>query len=208
MLRKPILMNKLNKEKSQGKLVIGLIGTHTGAGVTHLGILLAVYLSECLGHKTAFIECGGNNDLKHLQEHFFHPEEEQYNQESFTLNRVTFHKNKRLQGLPEIIGDKYDCVILDLGTDLAKHKSEFLRCDKKIVIGSLAVWKTHELEKFINITAPIKNCEQWIYAIPFATKKTVREAEKKYKRIIQGVPYEPDPFLLTGNIIRLFQKLI
>jgi hypothetical protein len=208
MLREPILMKKLNKEKAQGKLIIGLIGTHTGAGVTHLGILLAVYLSECLGYKTAFIECGRKNDMKFLQEHFYHPGEEQYTQDFFALNRVTVYQNRSLAGLPEIIGDEYDCVILDLGTDLAKHKSEFLRCDKKIVIGSLAVWKTHELEKFINTTAHIKNCEQWIYAIPFTTKKAVREAEKKFKRIIYDIPYEPDPFLLSGSCIGLFQKFI
>lgn len=176
--------------------------------MTHLGILLANYLSECLGQKTAFIECQPGNDLQFLQLYFFGSSIDGYNPNSFTIHRVTFYKDRNLQGIPEIIGDKFDCIILDFGTDMVKYKSEFLRCDKKMVVSSLAVWKKHELERFINNSAHIKNCEQWIYAIPFAKNKVIKEGIKKLKRKIYGIPYEPDPFTLSDPVIHLFQKLI
>lgn len=208
MQREPILMRKLTKEKAQGKLVIGLIGTHNGAGVTHLGILLANYLSECLGQKTAFVECSPKNDLQYVERYFFDQSEDLYNHDYFIIRRVTFYKNRNLHGLPEIVGDKYDCVILDLGTDMVKNKSEFLRCDKKIVISSLAVWKMHELERFVSNNAHVKNSKQWIYAIPFSQSKPLKEGIKKLQRKIYGIPYEPDPFILSDEVIRLFQKFI
>ena len=208
MQRTPILMKKLARERSQGKLVIGLIGTHSGAGVTHLGLMLAHYFSEYQGQKTAYIECGHHNELDFLQQAFFDPAEDSYNRETFRLRRITFHKNRSLQGIPEIVGDQYDCVILDLGTDMAKHKSEFLRCDKKVVIGSLAIWKQHGFEKFINNYGHIKNSEQWIYVSPFTTDRSLKEAVKKLNKNIYGIPYEPDPFLLSEELIRFFQRIL
>lgn len=208
MQREPIFIKKLYKEKAGGKLVIGIIGTHSGAGVTHLGILLANYFSQYLGLKTAFVECGFRNGFQCLQQALLGPEEDVGNQDSFSLQRITFYGNRNLQSIPEIIGGRYDCVILDLGTDMAKNKSEFLRCDKKIVAGSLAMWKLHDLERFIVNSAHIKNSEQWVYAIPFTTEKVLKEAEKRLEKKMYGIPCEPDPFLLSGEIIRLFQRML
>ncbi|MGB8454845.1 MAG: hypothetical protein WCD89_21265 [Anaerocolumna sp.] len=208
MRREPILMKKLTKEKTQGKLIIGIMGTHTGAGVTHLGILLATYLSEYRGQRIAFIECSPRTDLQYLKQYFFDQTEDIDHQDFFTIRRVTFYQNKNLQGIPEIVGDKYDCVILDLNTDMVKNKSEFLRCDKKIIVSSLTVWKIHELDKFTGNTAHIKNCEQWIYAISFAQNKALKEGIKRLQKNIYGIPYEPDPFILTEEVIHFFQKFI
>lgn len=208
MRREPILMKKLKKEKVQGKFLIGLIGTHPGAGVTHLGIMLSNYFSEYLGRKTAFLECGSKGDFQYLQQHFYDPNESYCQQDFFTIHRVTFYKKRNMQGIPEIIGDQYDCIILDLGTDMVKNKSEFLRCDKKIVISSLAVWKKHEIERFIESTIHIKNSDQWDYVIPFADNTAVNKVSKKLQRKIYGAPYEPDPFLLTVSAINFFEKLL
>ncbi len=208
MQREPILMKKLMREKTHGKLVIGIIGTHRGAGVTHFGILLGNYLSGWLGQKTAILECSSRNDLQFLQQYFYDSSEDSYCRDSFSMHRITFYKNRNLQSIPEIMGERHDCVILDFGTDMVKNKSEFLRCDIKIVVSSLAVWKKHELERFINNHIYIKNCEQWIYVIPFMPNKVLKEAAKKLQRKIYGIPYEPDPFVLSDNAVHLFQKLI
>ncbi len=208
MRKEPILMKKLAGERIQGKLIIGVIGTHSGAGVTHLGILLANYLSQYMGQKTAFLECGPKNELQYLEQYFFEEPEDSFKQDSFTIRRVTFYKNKSLQGIPEIVGDSFDCIILDLGTDMAKNKYEFLRCDIKIVVSSLAVWKKQELERFAANTTHIKNNEQWAYVIPFAQNKVLKEAAKKLQRKIYRMPYEPDPFVLSADAIYFFRRLI
>lgn len=207
MQREPILMKKLDRDRARGKLVIGLIGTHSGAGVTHLGISLAAYFSEYQRRNTAYVECSSHNDLSNLQKNCTDISEDTCYQGFFTHRRVTFYKNRNLLNIPEIIGGQFECIILDMGTDIVKNKSEFLRCDKKIVVSSLAVWKRQELNKFILNTAHINNCEQWIYAIPFTTNKEIKEALKKQRKKLYAVPYEPDPFYLTKEVIQLFQRL-
>ncbi|MFU0825965.1 MAG: SAM-dependent methyltransferase [Lachnoclostridium sp.] len=208
MLRTPILMKKLDRDKIRGKLVIGLLGTNCGAGVTHFGLMMAHYFSEYQGQKTAFIECGYHNELEYLQRALFQTEENSYNGDFFRLGRITFYKNLNLQKIPEVVGGSYDCVILDLGTDMAKHKGEFLRCDKKVVVCSLAIWKQHELENFINNSMHIQDSNQWIYVSPFTTTRIRKEAVKKLGRTIYGIPYEPDPFFLSEEMILFFQKIL
>lgn len=209
MHKTPILHKKIARLSAhQGKLVIGILGTHKGCGVTHLGILLANYLSEYAGCRTAFLECSPQKDLQYLQDYIFGETEDGVEREAFKIHHVTYHNNIKDQDIAEIIGDAYDCVILDLGTDFLRYKNEFLRCDKRIIVSSLAIWKRHELEGFIKSTSHIKFNNQWIYAIPFGQSRDINKAVKDYKRKIYGVPYEPDPFILSTHMIQKLQKLI
>lgn len=209
MNKRPILHKRLAAiEAHQGKLVIGILGTHKGAGVTHLGILLANYLSEWLGRKTAFLECYPQKDLQYLQYYFYGETEGMEEKDCFPIHRVTYHNNVKEQAIAEIIGDDYDCVILDLGTDFQKSKNEFLRCDKKIVVSSLTIWKRHELENFLQKTNHIKYNEQWTFVIPFGQSRVIKKAAKELHREIYGGSYEPDPFSLSTDTIQLFRKLV
>lgn len=191
----------------QGKLIIGIVGTHKGAGVTHFGILLAQYISECLGLTTAYLECYPQDEIQYLQ-YFLKTSIDEKQEDSFSIHRVTYYKHIQDKKIGEIIGDQYDCVILDLGTDFTKGKNEFLRCDKKIVVSSLSLWKRHELENFIQHTNHIKNSEQWIYAIPFGETNDIKFYTKEFQRDFYGIPYEPDPYIISAATIQLFQKLI
>jgi hypothetical protein len=209
MQRVPILRKKLSRlEEQKGKLIIGIIGTHKGAGVTHLSILLSNYFGEWEGRKTALLECGHQKEMQYLQYSFYGRNKEEEEKETFQVHRVTFYKNVKEQAVAEIVGEDYDCVILDLGTDFVKSKSEFLRCDKKIIVSSFSTWKKSELERFINNTSQYKNSNQWMYAIPFGQAKDIKQEGKEFHREMYRVPYEPDPFALSTDTIRLLQKLI
>ena len=209
MQKAPILRKRLSKiEAHQGKLVIGIFGTHKGVGATHLGISLANYLSEWLGRKTAFIECYPQKDIQFIQYYVNGRIESKEDKEYFNVHRVTYYKNVKEQEIAEIVGNDYDCVVLDLGTDFNKGKNEFLRCDRRIVVSSLTIWKKQELEKFIVNTCHIKYSDQWTYVIPFVQSKDIKKAAKELHREIYEIPYEPDPFALSTDTIQLFQKLI
>jgi hypothetical protein len=211
MKKSPILYQRISKLKAhRGKLAVGIIGTHKGAGVTHLGILLAAYLSEWAGYRTAYLECYPKKDMQYLKSYLYDDGNTKDLPEcnTFKIKHVTFYCNVKEQEMAEIIGEKYDCVILDLGTDFLKSKNEFLRCDRRFVVGSLAMWKRYELDKFIQNTEHIKYSDEWIYMIPFSQKRDVIRAEKEFQRNIYGVPFEPDPFLLSSESVQLFQTLL
>jgi hypothetical protein len=209
MKREPILLGRLKRPGTQGKLIIGITGTHSGAGVTHLAVLMATYFSEYLGLRTAFLECAPKNEIQYIKNHFFKEYDESADAEdNFSVHRVTFYKNRNVQGIPEIMGDQFDCVILDFGIDVNKYKGEFLRCDKKIIVSSLAVWKVEGLRRFIHNTGYIKNSDQWIYGIPFVQDKVINKGRKELNVPIYGIPYEPDPFVLSNSTIQFFQKIL
>lgn len=192
----------------QGKLVIGILGTHKGCGVTHLGIMMANYLSNYMGYRTAFLECYPQNDIQHLQNYVYRDDFVAKEQEEFKIRHVSYHRSVQEHTLPEVFGDAYDGVVLDLGSDFVRNKNEFLRCDKRIVVSSLAAWKHHELERFIKNSNYIKSSSQWLYMIPFGQKRDIKEASKDFHKEIYGIPYETDPFTISKSTLQLFQKLI
>lgn len=192
---------------SQGKLIIGIVGTHKGAGVTHFGILLAQYISECLGRSTAYVECFPQNEIQYLQ-YNCNSKCIEKDENIFKIHKVIYYKCVQEKRIGEIIGDNYDCILLDFGSEFIKSKNEFLRCDKKIVLSSMALWKRHELEIFIEKTSYIKNSEQWIYILPFAKGMDIKQYSKEFQRLFLEMPYEPDPYKLSEATIHLFQKLI
>jgi hypothetical protein len=208
MLKTSILKKNIAMNKHQGKLLIGVMGTHKGVGVTHTCILLANYIGRCLGKKTALIECHPQNDFKFIEDEIFYKEDNLKGLKKFELHKVSYYKNIKSGEISEIIGDDYDCVVLDLGSDLSRSKYEFLRCDKKLVISSLTPWKIHELDKFVISNEHVKNSNQWIYLVPFGGKSKVNEIKKDLNLKVYLVPCESDPFTVSNATIQIFQKIV
>lgn len=209
MERGLILQSRIRKRESiQGKITIGVIGTHLGAGSTHFSILICNYLSECLGKRTALIECYPQNELQYFEDGYFIRKKELIEDNAFSINRVTYYKSMKEKEIGEVIGSGYDCVVLDLGIDFLKKKSEFQRCDRRIILSSLSPWKKNDLKRFLNGTDHIKNNHEWLYGIPFVSKKEIKETSKEFCIPMFRVPCEPDPFTLSTDTIKMFQKII
>ena len=198
----------INSRNIQGKLIFGILGTHTGAGATHFALLLCNYLSDYLGKKTAYVECFPHNELQYLEEVYGSKGNATSNYESFLLHQIHYYKNIKENKLAEIIGLGYECIVLDLGIDLNKMKKEFIRCDRKIVITSLAIWKVKELENFMAKTELIRDKIEFNFGVPLINNKIVKGFSKENKLTMFSIPYEPDPFALSNDTIKLFQRII
>lgn len=198
----------LSSYKIQGKLIFGIIGTHTGAGATHFALLLCNYLSDYLGKKTAYVECFPHNELQYLEEMYCSKGNATSYDESFLLHRIHYYKNIKENKLAEIIGLGYDCIVLDLGIDINKMKKEFIRCDRKIAITSLAIWKVKKLEDFMAKTELIRDKIKFDFGVPLIKSKVVKNFSRENKLTMFSIPYEPDPFALSHDTIKLFQRII
>ncbi len=66
----------------------------------------------------------------------------------FRLHGVDYYPNLAPDAVPRLLNMGYDYLILDLGSLNESAAAEFLRCDRKIVLGSLALWKTWSYEEF------------------------------------------------------------
>lgn len=183
---------------------IGLIGTHHGTGVTHTGLMLTFYMAEELGKKTAFLECNNHHDMSLIQSAYEWSREEEL---SFSFHRITCFKEVSVKRIANILSDNYECVILDFGTDFLTNRDEFLRCDKKIVVGGQAEWSQQKLIRFINAVWPICGSETWQYVIPYANSKIIKKLKFEMKRNIFTIPFEEEPTVLSSKSRRFFAEM-
>lgn len=209
MKKNPILFNHILKSSIKSdKIVIGIIGTHHGAGVTHSGIMLSNYLDKYKGVKTAYLEMNHEDELKFLNYAYEGIPDDQEEKKEFVIHNTTYYENVREQDFIQLINLNYQYFILDFGTDYKKDNNEFLRCDIKIVIGSLTEWKRQYLFQFIDSKRQLPGFASWRFLIVFGQKNDLRMASRELHMKLDYIEFEPDPFLLSKESVKLFQRLL
>lgn len=200
-----MLMKKIYRTKNRIPThKIGIIGTHRGAGVTYTALMLAFYMGEVLGKKTALLECNNHHDLIRIQNAYEWSYESSY---SFSFHQITCYKEVTQKKLSDILGASYETLILDFGSDFITSKEGLLRCNTKVVIGSNAQWNQQKLEEFIQANICIGENESWIFLIPCATSRSIRYLKGKHEYNFYSVPFEKEPTMLSKNVIKLFDEL-
>jgi hypothetical protein len=205
MKRKPMLLNKLSDKGKHGhKVTIGVIGAHPGAGVTYTCLMLAFYFSEEVEKKTALLECSGHHDMSLIQSAYEWGGEEY---DSFSFHRLTCAKDAAGSRAADILNGGYECFLLDFGSNFTAAEKEFLRCDKKIVIGGRAEWQLRKTSSFIDQVRTIRGSENWLYLIPQAESGIISRLTKETGLNLYAVPFQPEPMLLTKAVNRLFDEI-
>ncbi|MDF2541943.1 MAG: hypothetical protein K0S47_1661 [Herbinix sp.] len=206
MKKKPMLMKKvLDYKPLFSREIVGLIGTHRGAGVTHTGLMLAIYMGEELQKRTALLEVNDHYDMEVIEQSY---EWDNFEDESFSYQNITCYKKVTLDQVPDLLNEPFDCFILDFGTDFSTCRKEFLRCTKKLVIGSQAEWNQWKLLRFHDSVKGIKGSDTWIYLIPYATDKTIKNLTHEFNRRIYTLPFEINPINYSNETVRLFYELL
>ena len=206
MRRKPRLMRKLSAGKQNGvREVIGLIGTRHGSGVTYTGLMLAFYMAEELGRKTAYLECNDHQDFRLLQWVYDWTTEED---KSFSFYQLTCLRERKQEELSALFGEDYECVILDLGCDLTENHSIFMQCTRKIILGGSSEWDLIKLKQFVEKSCAVRGNEGWCYLIPQAKESTITKIRKEIKRNVMAVPQEQEPTRLKRSSRLFLQELL
>ena len=167
-------------------------------------MLLAFYFGMEKRMKTAYLECNNHMDLALLRRTYEWSGE---SINSFSLDRITFFEQVAYGRIPEILGDDYDCCILDFATDYSNASDEFIRCGSKIIIGDTAIWNQHRMVSFIRSMESIKGSNNWLYMLPCVKDNLIRRLSCEIKCSLLRIPYEPDFTLLSKETVKLFQSL-
>lgn len=205
MKRKPILFNRLTAlQHGMGREVIGLIGTHRGAGVTYTGLMLAFYMGEELGKKTAYLECNAHQDMVLLQNAYEWSKEDA---QSFSFHRITCYKEVSSERITGILNEDYECIILDFGVEFLQNREEFLRCSKKITVSGRARWNLQKLKAFTNEVQDIPGSVSWYYFITQAPENSITKIQHEIMRRVWAVPVNEEPTMPSREINRFFGKI-
>lgn len=171
-----------------------------GCGVTHLAIALANYLHSALGKKTAIIELSGRQELRQMIQ--------KEGDKGKKLLGICYYTDICVGKIPELMNSRYEAFVLDLGDDYAAAREEFLRCDRKIVIGSISPWKAPAYEHFLKNVTASDNYESWEFLALFANLSDRKKIQKRYGLHIVGVPWIENPFYLKKEDMVFLQKIV
>lgn len=209
-MKQPILYrNNQRKKDSLGKLVVGVVGLTKGVGTTHTALLLAKYCRKWLRKETIFIEWN-QDEIKYMQEKnpFNRDPEEEFigkefiREESyFSYHGIRIFPNIHEKQMGSILGEEYECAIIDFGSLAPGCLREYERCHIKIILSSGAPWKVHLLKEI-----PIY--DNSFLCIPFLPSKELRQLGKALPIPVYSIPYAPNPFKLSAEITALLQKIL
>lgn len=215
-----------DRNETKAHITIGILGCHPGAGVTQLAISLGTYCASRRRLRTACLELHKRSELARLipesaladsihrhalqcskapdaadtsKAEFFH----------FRLHGVDYYPNLAPDAVPRLLNMGYDYLILDLGSLNESAAAEFLRCDRKIVLGSLALWKAWSYEEFFKQFDSFTNLgEGYHYLVQMGTFQNHSVFSRQHSISMQEVPFIKDPFRIEKEHFLFFDGLL
>lgn len=130
------------------------------------------------------------------------------NSHSFSFHSITCLKELSPNRVTELYGEDYECIIFDFGADLSACREEFLRCNKKLVIGGRSEWEILKLKGFYNFNKELSGSSTWLYFIPLASDRIIRRLRDELGPNVWRLPAIEEPTLPNSSVSRVFSKLL
>lgn len=186
--------------RKQSEIVIAMMGTLPGAGVTYSVISLGTYLAHHCHYRVALVE---NNESMHFS----------YIKRAagvigagnyFSVGKMDFYERAdediwiRLQRMP------YDYILVDYGVYDGGKQSQYVRCQYRFLIGSLCEWKREAYEEIIHKEST--GIEMSFYLATLGQRYDIREYYREFGMRLYGTPCIYDPFLLVKEVIQFWRR--
>ncbi len=184
--------------------IIGIVGLGHGAGVTHLAVMMGNYLSGACGLKTAVLEWNGQRDFKKMEQECLG---RQMGRRPFTVPDGDYSAGADERVLTACINLNYQHIIIDFGGISVENRTEFFRCDRKLVVASLSEWQIEAFWEFLRQEGKAGK-RSWTYLTAFGSEETRIEIVRRLKLPIVRIPLSVDAFTVTREMMRWFEELL
>lgn len=185
-------------------MTLGLLGCGHGVGVTQLAISLCSYCASKQRKSVAYVELHTRGEIAQLvPESALH-----YEDCRFRLHGVDYFPRMSESGIPALLNRGYDYLILDVGSLDEANVPEFLRCDRKLVLGSLAPWKSWQYEAVIQHFYSINLGEGFDYLVQMGMNEHVRRFSKAHHIAMSQVPFIQNPFRIEKELFPFLERRI
>lgn len=177
------------------------MGYERGMGVTHLSVALANYTTRWLGTKTALVEMGERNALMQLSA--------EGNAECFCMNGVDYYPSTTSSELGYIYNMDYEYIILDLGTDSREARQELIRCNGKLIVGSLCPWRRSSYYNYIKrILKESGNRDLFTFLALYEDKIEIKRCRRTLKAQVKSIPFIANPFAICEKDTPFLHSLV
>lgn len=125
---------------------------------------------------------------------------------------IDYYPNITGSEIPTLFNMGYHYLIFDMGCFGESDFQEFLRCDRKLILGSLAPWKTKSYQDFFAYLGNITNLGEGLYyLVQTGNTKDILQFSKTYhisRRNIFQIPFIKNPFCIEKELFLFLQELL
>lgn len=169
--------------------------------MTHLAIALANYIDGWLHAQTALVEFGDRDTLGRLSS--------AGDRESFAINGVDYFPAASTRDIGVIFNMGYEYIIIDLGRDSRSAREELLRCNGKLIVGSLCPWRRASYYEFIGrIQKNMGELDLYTFLALFEDKIEIKRCRRTFKVQAKSIPFIADPFCIKEQETPFLHSLI
>lgn len=143
-------------------LNIGIVGIDKGEGVTSLSVGIASYLQEVRCKRVAMAEMNKEGEFEQIKNTYFG---KNHHEIPFEIFKIHYYSGVTKAQYSKICNMGYDCIVTDFGFDYQKAMEDFLRCDKKIVMGSVNLWKYQKYLEFYEYAKSFPGIGKWLFLL-------------------------------------------
>lgn len=127
----------------------------------------------------------------------------------FRLHGIDYYPKMTGSALPALLNQGYDYLILDLGSQKEADISEFLRCHRKLVLGSPALWKLWKYEEFFqSLGSSVNLGEGFCYLVQTGNTKNLTHTAKLHHVALSSIPFIKNPFRIEKELFLFFDTLL
>jgi hypothetical protein len=127
----------------------------------------------------------------------------------FTIYGADYYPAATKSDIPILMNGDYSYYIMDLGNMDTADWDEFLRCDRKIIIGSLAPWKIHCYETLIcNHASLLKKKGDFTYLVQTGNLNMARQFARENGVSVRAIPFISNPFQIEKEQFLFLQELL
>lgn len=168
-------------------------------GVTHLVMTLANYSVSHRRRKTAIVEFSGNHDLEKMTG----------TSEPFEWNRIICYPNLASSRIADVINGDFEVIIFDMGSSYYRIRNELLRCDRKMILGSLVPWRKPDYVRFVmEEMGEDRFARNVTYLTINGSKKDKKDFYKITGQMVTPAPYFPELLPAGRGRYDFFEQLI
>lgn len=127
----------------------------------------------------------------------------------FNIHGVDYYPDVTPDELPGLYNQGYQILLFDFGNFGECYIHEFLRCDRKLVIGSLAPWNIRQYRDLLESLSHYTNLGEGFYCLTRTeSPKQIRDFSRFYQISVSSIPFIPDPFYIKKEHFSILQKFI
>lgn len=193
---------------------IGVAGLCSGAGATHMCIMLAVFMGKVLKRKTAVTgdEVTYSLMLRQIPKAGSIQHKGIASRHAYSADGIDYYCGIREEDIG-ILRQKYDVIIQDISFNnmddtFARTVSRLSACDEKILAGSMLPWKSRECEKKTERIGRFLDIRGLKMVTLTTCDKEAVSAIKKYGVKVVPMPFERNPFMISGENLKNFLELL